>query len=166
MDISFELRKEKREVAFEGGVYGSGAMVGPAFAITDPGVEVWGRYTASGNAALAYKENKNSWSSMVVLAPEMPAALWRKAFKKHGIHLFTESNDPAYYDGRFVAVHAASDGKKRLALPEKRNWYDLCRNKKIAADTDAIEIEMKRGATEIFFIGSDAEFKRFQEMEK
>ncbi|MBQ9803485.1 MAG: beta-galactosidase [Lentisphaeria bacterium] len=166
MDIAFEMRKERRSVKYDGGVYGSGAMVGPAFAVTDPAAEVWGKYTASGNTALAYKENPGSWNSLVALAPEMPAELWRKVFKRNGIHLFTTSNDPAYYDGRFVAIHAASDGRKRLSLPEKRNWYDLARNKKIASDTAAIELDMKRGATEIFFIGSEAEFKRFQEMGK
>ncbi len=166
MDIAFEMRKEKRSVKWDKGVYGSGAMVGPAFAVTDPEAEVWGKYTASGNTALAYKENPGSWNSLVTLAPEMPAELWRRVFKRNGIHLFTTGNDPIYYDGRFVAIHAASSGRKKLSLPEKHNWYDLCRNKKTASDTDSIELDMKRGATEIFFIGSEAEFKRFQEMEK
>jgi hypothetical protein len=82
------------------------------------------------------------------------------------MHIFCESGDPVYFDGRFVAIHANSDGVKTLHLPEAAEWYDLFRYKKVSGKAKKFSLEMVRGQTEIFFIGAEKDFRRYVESDK
>ena len=106
----------------------------------------------------------NGANVVVTMVPEMTPAMYRDIFRKNNIHVFCETADPVYYDGRFIAIHANTSGKKTLTLPEAREWFDLFRNKPVSGKSKTLTIEMERGQTEIFFVGSNAAFQRYQAM--
>ena len=85
---------------------------------------------------------------------------------ERNIHVFCETDDPVYYDGRFIAIHANTSGEKVLTLPESREWFDLFRNKAASGKSKTLKLKMERGQTEIFFIGSKADAERYQKMEQ
>ena len=101
---------------------------------------------------------------IVTMVPEMTPDFYRDIFRSNGIHILCESSDPVYYDGRFIAIHANSSGEKVLTLPEAREWYDLFRNKAVSGKSKVLKLQMERGQTEIFFIGSKADFERYQKI--
>lgn len=160
-----EMKPEVRQVKTADGVFGSGNKFGPAFFIDDPDAEKIGTFTASGRTAVAKGKAPGGADVIVALTPELTPELWRKIFRGHGLHVFCESGDPVYYDGRFVAVHANTDGRKTIRLPEKREWFDLFRRKKVSGLSAVHELEMRRGQTEIFFIGEKADFQRYLKMD-
>ena len=163
ISFGWENRREKRRVATALGEYGSGSEFGPFFYIDDPGVETLGTYRDSGKVAIARAAQPGGWTSLVTLVPEMTTPLWRHLLRQQGLHVFSDSDDPVYYDGRFVAIHAASSGVKKLRLPEARNWYDLFRGKPVATNAREWEGYLHRGKTELFFLGSPRDFERFME---
>ena len=164
LKFGYELKPEVRQVRTASGTFGGGGKFGPAFFIDDPGAEKIGTFAASGRTAIAKGKAPGGADVIVALTPEMTPELWREIFRKHGLHVFCESGDPVYYDGRFAAVHANTDGKKTIRLPEKREWFDLCRRKKVSGPSATHEVEMLRGQTEIFFIGSEADFRRYLDL--
>ena len=68
--------------------------------------------------------------------------------------------------GRLKSPSAPSNssGEKVLTLPEAREWYDLFRNKAVSGKSKVLKLQMERGQTEIFFIGSKADFERYQKI--
>ncbi|MBQ9338147.1 MAG: beta-galactosidase [Lentisphaeria bacterium] len=162
--FGYELTAETRQVRTASGEFGSGVKFGPAFFIDDPAAEKLGTFTASGRTAIAKGKAPGGADVVVALTPEMTPELWREIFRGHGLHIFCESGDPVYYDGRFMAVHANTDGRKTIRLPEKREWFDLFRRKKVSGPSETLEMDMRRGQTEVFFIGSEADFRRYLQM--
>ena len=161
MSLVWENRREARWVTTSLGEYGNGAEFGPFFCIDTPGCETLGTYSTSGKVAIARAVQPGGWTSIVSLVPEMTTALWRHLLRQQGLHVFSDSDDPIYYDGRFIAIHAATDGVKHLRLPEVRNWYDLFRSKPVAENVSEWEEFMPRGKTALFFLGSSQDFKRY-----
>ena len=120
-----------------------------------------GTYVNTKLGAIAGKK-VNGANVVVTMVPELNAAMYRNIFRKNGLHIFCESSDPIYYDGRFIAIHANTSGEKVLTLPEAREWYDLFRNKAASGKSKTLKLKMERGQTEIFFIGSKADAERFR----
>jgi|GEM_PF-5623210 len=164
LQFGMEMKPETRLVKTASGQFGSGSKFGPAFFITDPKAEKLGTFAASGRTAIAKGKAPGGADVVAAMTPEMTPELWRQIFRGHGIHVFCETFDPVYYDGRFVAIHANTDGVKTIKLPEKREWFDLCRRKKVSGPSDSFRLDMLRGQTEIFFIGSEADFRRYLKM--
>ena len=164
--ITFACAPDKftRTVASAGVKFGSGGKFGPAFYVNDKSAKAMGQFVGTNKVAFASKKVASGANVVVTMVPEMTPHIYREIFRKNGIHVFTESADPVYYDGRFIAIHANSSGKKVLTLPENGNWFDLFRRKKVAENSKSFTFEMERGQTEIYFIGSDADFQRYLEI--
>ena len=154
--------KVARSVTGAAGKFGSGVPVSPAFYVNDKSAKPMGVFAASKRVAVAAKKLKSGASVVVTMVPEMTPAIYRELFRKHGIHILTETEDPVYYDGRFIAIHANTSGEKVLSLPEAREWFDLFRNKAVSGKSKTLKLNMERGQTEIFFIGSKADAERYQ----
>ena len=149
-----------RSVNSKYGKFGNGVKVAPGFFIKDKNAQILGTFVNSKLGAVANK-NVNGCNVLVTMVPEMNAAMYRDIFRKNGIHIFCETEDPVYYDGRFIAIHANSSGEKVLTLPEAREWFDLFRKKQVSERAKTFKVKMERGQTEIFFIGSKEDFQRY-----
>jgi hypothetical protein len=79
-----------------------------------------------------------------------PRAL-REAFLMSGAHIYTFSDDMIYAYGKMVAMHAASDGEKRIFLPEKRNHIkDVYTGETLVPCGHFFDFPMKKGETSVF----------------
>ena len=80
-----------------------------------------------------------------------PQAL-REAFLTAGAHIYTFNNDIVYAFGKMVALHAASDGEKRIFLPEKSKVVDAYTGERMVPCDHFFDFSMKKGETRIFII--------------
>ncbi len=165
--ISFGLADGKiaRQVSSKYGKFGNSVKFSPAFFVNDKSAAVSGTFANTKLAAVAGKKVGNA-NVVVTMVPEMTPAMYRDIFRKNNIHIFSETDDPVYYDGRFIAIHANTSGEKTLILPEAREWFDLFRNKAASGKSKTLKLKMERGQTEIFFVGSKADAERYQKMEQ
>ncbi|MBR7155776.1 MAG: hypothetical protein IKD22_02975 [Lentisphaeria bacterium] len=166
MEFKHEMRKIPRAVKMDGTVFGSGVKFGPLFYISDKKAEKLGVFQNTALTAVARKKTAGGATVVATMLPVMTPQLLRKLFQQQGMHIFCESSDPIYFDGRFIAIHANSDGRKTLRLPEAAEWYDLFRYKKVSGKAKEYSLQMVRGQTEIFFIGTEADFRRYAAMDK
>ena len=85
----------------------------------------------------------------VWFAPSPPVAAGdlRRFIAAAGVHEYLATDDVVMVNASSIAVHAATDGVKRLSWPYAANWRDLRRDLSLAAATDVCEVEMKRGET-------------------
>ena len=50
----------------------------------------------------------------------------REMMTVHGIHCYCDTNDVIYCGNGMLAIHAASEGKKNIALPDGRIFEAEC----------------------------------------
>ena len=74
----------------------------------------------------------------------------REAFLTSGAHIYNFTDDIIYAYGKMVAIHAASDGEKRIFLPEKSNVTDAYSGEKMQPCDYFFDFSMKKGETKVF----------------
>ena len=86
---------------------------------------------------------------------DMPSSqILREAFLTSGAHIYAFTNDIIYAYGRMVAIHAVSDGEKRIFLPEKSNIEDAYTGEKMIPCDYFFDFAMKKGETRVFITES------------
>ncbi|MBR3504775.1 MAG: beta-galactosidase [Clostridia bacterium] len=80
-----------------------------------------------------------------------PAAL-REALLTAGAHIYAYTDDFVYAYGSMVALHAASDGEKRLYLPHKGALEDVFTGERPEPCDHFTDFYMKKGETRVFRI--------------
>lgn len=78
-----------------------------------------------------------------------PQAL-REAFLTAGVHIYNFTNDIIYAYGKMVSIHAASDGEKRIFLPEKSKVKDAYTEEEMIPCDYFFDFPMKKGETMVF----------------
>ncbi len=76
----------------------------------------------------------------------------REAFTLAGVHIYSFTNDIIYAYGKMVAIHASSDGEKRIFLPEKASLEDAYSGEKLTPCDYFTDFYMKKGETRVFVI--------------
>ena len=71
----------------------------------------------------------------------------REAFLTSGAHIYNFTDDIIYAYGKMVAIHAASDGEKRVFLPEKSAVKDAYSGEKMQPCDYFFDFSMKKGET-------------------
>ena len=74
----------------------------------------------------------------------------REAFLTSGAHIYNFTDDIIYAYGKMVAIHAASDGEKRIFLPEKSIVTDAYSGEKMQPCDYFFDFTMKKGETRVF----------------
>ena len=74
----------------------------------------------------------------------------REAFLTAGAHIYHFTDDMIYAYGKMVAIHAASDGEKRIFLPEKSKVKDAYSGEKMQPCDYFFDFTMKKGETRVF----------------
>jgi hypothetical protein len=77
----------------------------------------------------------------------LPPPLMRRIARQAGVHVWLESDDAIYTDGRFIGVHAAADGTKRVSLPFVGQAADVLNGTSLSCDGRTVTFEMKRAET-------------------
>ena len=69
-----------------------------------------------------------------------------------GGQVYTYSGDVAYASKKYVAIHAASDGIKRIAVPMRAHLVDLFTGETLPGNETYVDVRMKFGETRILRI--------------
>ena len=67
-----------------------------------------------------------------------------------GAHIYNFTDDIIYAYGKMVAIHAASDGEKRIFLPEKSAVTDAYSGEHMQPCDYFFDFTMKKGETRVF----------------
>ena len=82
----------------------------------------------------------------------LPAKELREQFRANGISVYLETDDVFSCSQACLMIHATKSGVKQIALPKKKNVFDIITEKTIAENTDHFSIEMKFGETALFLL--------------
>ncbi len=126
----------------------------PRFTAECEDATVLGRFCSDGAAALAAKE-LDGYRSVWCATPTVQAELLRSIARSAGAHIFSYGEDVIYANESFVAIHAATEGKKRLYLKRKSTPYEVYERRIYGRDVDVIETQMELGETKMWSLTSD-----------
>ena len=79
-------------------------------------------------------------------SPPLAADL-RQHFREAGVHIYLDTNDVVMVGGGYLAVHAASAGKKIIRHPAAVDWLNVRTGETLARTADQIEVEMAHDET-------------------
>ena len=120
--------------------------VAPIFYADDPDVLVVGRLVGSQRAGLVVKP-MGGWTSVYSAAITLPPALVRRIARQAGVHVWLETDDALYTDGRFLGIHAAADGTKCVRLPFDCQVVDAMNGKRLTVQGQTASLAMKKAET-------------------
>jgi len=124
---------------------GPQSKLAPRPVIVDETAEVLARFI-DGGVAMARKR-LGGVPVVYCASVSAPVEVWRELARAAGAHIWCETGDGFYTDGRYLAVHAASAGEKTIRLPWPRRVVDVIRRATIADRTQEIRRTMARGET-------------------
>lgn len=124
---------------------GPDVQLAPRPAITDPDAEIIARWTAGG-VSMARKTHEGV-NTVYCSAVAVPPALLRNIARAAGAHVWSDTGDGIYTDGRYFALHAAADGDKTIRLPEGRRIVDVITGEELSPRAAVLERTMRRGET-------------------
>lgn len=129
----------------------------------DPDAEVLGN-DAVGRAFFAMRRFPQ-WTSIYTAFCEIEPWLVREMAKLADCHIWVDSDDVVFAAKNYVAVHAASDGEKRIKLPERASVLDVYQGRLLHEEAEEIKISMNKGETRLFYIGkgNEASFQKIKE---
>ena len=84
-------------------------------------------------------------------AAPTPAVL-REAFLTAGAHIYAFTDDIIYAFGTMVAIHAATDGEKRIYLPRRAALEDAFTGERPEPCEHFTDFSMKKGETRVFTV--------------
>jgi|GEM_PF-5821334 hypothetical protein len=117
----------------------------------DPDAPVLGK-DGKGNAILAMKQFPE-WTSVYGAACLLPSPLLRALAVYSGITLPTDQADVVFSAGDVVAVHAVSDGKRQIVMPQRGDVVELFSRQTVARNTQTFTYDFKFGETRMFVTG-------------
>lgn len=79
----------------------------------------------------------------------LPAAMVRELLLLSGAHIYVHSRDVVYAGGDYVAIHACTNGVKRLFLPGMGKAFDAFSGEGLPGTESFAELEMKTGETRL-----------------
>jgi len=120
--------------------------VSPVFYADDPGVQVLGHLVNSQRAGLVVKQ-MDGWTSIYSSAITLPPPLMRRIARQAGVHIWLETDDALYTDGRFFGIHAATSGTKRIFLPSACKVFNVMTGKSVPSKSEAVALDMKHAET-------------------
>lgn len=125
--------------------------VEPLFYADDPEARVIGRLIGSNRPGLVTKK-MGQITVIYSSAMQLPPAVMRAIARSAGVHIWVESDDALYADNRFIGLHAASDGEKRIRLPRPCKAFDAINGKIIHVEGQTVGLKMKRAETSLIRI--------------
>ncbi len=93
------------------------------------------------------------WTSVYTALCTIDPSLLRQLARKAGAFLYHDGDDVFFGGGNIIALHASSDGEKKIALPHKSDLYDLFAQELVAENASSITLTMRKGETRAFYLG-------------
>ena len=80
----------------------------------------------------AIYKDRGEWTSVFLTRPQMPSSLLRDIFRKAGIHVYCEDDDPFYANDELIALHSGKGGERTFRLPEARKVKELFEDRTVS----------------------------------
>ena len=96
------------------------------------------------------QESQIATLSINLQTPELSVKQLRDFYKDNEIHIWCKTDDVIYVNDNFIAVHAATSGKKTLNLDRERNITQLRPQETNSFKSDQITVEMNEYETILF----------------
>jgi hypothetical protein len=107
--------------------------------------------TDDGDPAVIMRRH-DDYQEVLALVPCMPAGLVRELVLLSAGHVWSHTGDCISANSRYVCIHAASDGVKRIYLPRKGRLLDIFSGEILKGNETWTEMEMGFGDSRIFEI--------------
>jgi len=130
--------------------FGTDAKLDPRWVVSEPGVEVLGRY-ADGGIAAAAKRTPDGLR-VYIGALHCPAKLLRNVVKDAGVHVYSDSDDVVLTDGRFLCITATTAGPKRIEFPHRCDVLGALDGKRLARGVTHLDVEMQLGEARTYLL--------------
>lgn len=140
-------------------VYGSKNAIGPLLYPGDPDAAVLGHLQGHGLPGLVAKR-VGGLDAYYSAAPTVPAAILRGMAARAGVHVYNDRNDVLYANKSFLSLYAVNAGVRHIRLPKRTDVYDVYAEKIIAKDAVDFDVDLPARHTILYFLGSEAEWKR------
>jgi hypothetical protein len=127
---------------------GCATPVEPLFVVEDPDAQTLATLHAKQAVGLARKLQEG-WTSIFCAAPTLRPDLLRRIAREAGCHLYCESGDAISVDSRFLCIHAAEAGEKRLRWPKPGDVTDALTGERLATRVESLTLPMQRGETRL-----------------
>lgn len=134
-------------------------QIGPVFHIDDPQAEILGTYEHNGKAAIARK-NINGMTSIYCASPLAGQNFLEDVFRQSRIHFYSDKMMYMDASSRFLTIHATQDLNTNIKLP-KTGWIlNLYTGQIAARNKTEFPINLKRGESALFFMGTQVEINQ------
>ncbi len=137
---------------FENTVFPKDAVSAPRFTRSSiDGAYTLATFEDDHSPAVLAREDENG-TSIASLLPNLPPELLREIAMLSGAHVYTKKGDVIYAGGNYLAIHACTEGEKRIYLPcHVRGLVDTETGESIEVfDGIHTDIEMKEFETRLF----------------
>lgn len=101
------------------------------------------------NLPVAVLHRAAGYQTFWSVPPLLPAELTRELLLLSGAHIYMHSRDNVYAGGEYVAVHACSDGVKRVYLPSLGKAFDAFTGERLPGTELWVELQMKQGESRL-----------------
>lgn len=128
-----------------------------------PGVICDGQYDESGVERLTglimagdgvRSRAMEGWTSVLATDPALTAAQLRDVARQAGVHVYSDTDETLYASRRFVALHSATGGPRRIALPRVcETVTERFSGRVVGRDTDVIEDTLETPGTVLYDLG-------------
>ena len=121
----------------------------PEFYADDPAALCAARLLETGHPALSVKEAEG-FTSIYCASRYLGADVLRAIARFAGCHIYVDSEDVFYTNGRYAVIHAASSGEKTIRLPKKASAFEVYEEKYYSRNQSSISLTMVKGETKMF----------------
>ncbi len=135
--------------------FGAEQTYTPVFAIDDTDADPLAVYVANNKVSAAARVVPEGWSSVYFAEPILSPAVLRETLRIYDFPISARGNDPAFYDtmyvgNRLLAIHAAGDGERTIALNRFCDIQDVFTAGIAWAQRESFPLTLKNGETRIF----------------
>ena len=96
----------------------------------------------------------DGWTSVVAEDPDLSAAQLRNVAREAGVHIYSDTDETLYASRRHVALHSATGGVRRIALPRVSGTVtELFSGRVVGRNVDTIEDDLASPATVLYDLG-------------
>ncbi len=99
--------------------------------------------------AVAVLHRAADYQTFWSLPTGFPASMVRELLLLSGAHIYTHSRDVVFAGGDYVAIHACTNGVKRLFLPGMGKAFDVFSGERLPGTESFAELDMKKGETRL-----------------
>lgn len=128
-----------------------------------PGVIADGRYDEDAMLRLTgvgvdepgiVTSSMEGWTSVVSATPEISPCALRTVAREAGVHIYSDTDEPLYASRRYIALHSAEGGLRRIDLPRTcKTVTELFSGREVARNTEVIEDRLGAPSTVLYELG-------------